>query len=69
MLCAAASAQATAPAPSSPAKKKLVERAVQLQMPAIELLARGLVEQPAVQMLREAARWPARSTRSSARTS
>lgn len=35
-------------------KKELVARAVQLQMPGIEQLARGLVEQPAAQMLRQA---------------
>jgi uncharacterized protein len=39
---------------SSDKKKELVARAVQLQMPGIEQLARGLVEQPAAQMLRQA---------------
>lgn len=39
---------------SNDKKKELVARAVQLQMPGIEQLARGLVEQPAAQMLRQA---------------
>lgn len=39
---------------SADKKKELVARAVQLQMPGIEMLARGLVEQPAAQMLRQA---------------
>jgi hypothetical protein len=42
-------------AQTSPAKKELAARAVQLQAPGIEQMARGLVEQPAVLMLREAA--------------
>ena len=43
-----------ASAQPSPAKKELAAKAVQLQLPGIESLARGLVEQPASQMLREA---------------
>lgn len=39
---------------SSAAKKDLVARAVQLQTPDIEAMAKGLVEQPAAQMLQEA---------------
>lgn len=45
----------SAQAQPSPAKKELIAKLVQLQTPGIEQLARGLVEQPASQMLREAA--------------
>lgn len=44
-----------AAAPSSPAKKALVQQVLQLQQPGIESLARQLVEQPAAQMLQRAA--------------
>lgn len=51
----ALAAQAQAPAaPSSPAKKELVAKIVQLQQPGIEALARSLVEQPAAQMMQGA---------------
>ena len=52
----AASAQAPAPAPAtSPvAKKELVARILQLQQPGIEGMARGLAEQPAMQLMQQA---------------
>jgi hypothetical protein len=53
----AQSAGGTTPAPAaaavSPAKKELVARVLQLQQPGIETLARGLVEQPAMQMMQQ----------------
>ena len=45
----------TAQAQSSPAKKDLVARILKLQQPGIETMARGLVEQPAVELLGNAA--------------
>lgn len=48
---AAQPAAAPAAAPVSQAKKELVARVLQLQQPGIETLARGLVEQPAMQMM------------------
>jgi len=63
-LAAAATAQAqttaapatgaSAPLPSSPAKKALVARILQLEQPGVDLLARQLTEQPAVQLLQAA---------------
>lgn len=54
----AAHAQAAAPAapaapatPSSPAKKEMVARILKLQQAGIESMARGLVEQPAAELL------------------
>ncbi|MEO8655867.1 MAG: hypothetical protein ABI409_17200, partial [Ramlibacter sp.] len=48
-----ASAQtATAQPPSSPAKKDLVARILKVQQPGIEAMARGLVEQPAMELMR-----------------
>lgn len=44
----------TASSASSPAKKELVQKVLQLQQPAIEAMARQLVEQPAAQMLQQA---------------
>jgi uncharacterized protein len=60
VLCAAAIAVATLP--SSPAlaqaagasKKELVARVLQLQQPAIEAMAKGLAEQPAMQLMQAA---------------
>lgn len=60
MLCAAAVAVATLS--SSPAlaqaagasKKELVARVLQLQQPAIEAMAKGLAEQPAMQLMQAA---------------
>ena len=60
MATAAAHSQSAAPAPAasvaltpavSPAKKALAARLVALQQPALEQLARNLVEQPARQLL------------------
>ena len=45
----------TAQAQSSPSKKDLVARILKLQQPGIETMARGLVEQPAVELLGNAA--------------
>lgn len=53
-LCLVASSAGAAAQGGNDKKKELVSRAVQLQMPGIEQLARGLVEQPAAQMLRQA---------------
>ena len=46
---------AQAQAPSSPAKKDLVARILKLQQPGIETMARGLVEQPAAELMGNAA--------------
>lgn len=46
-------ASAPAPLPSSPAKKALVAKILQLQQPGIEGLARQFAEQPAMQMLQQ----------------
>ena len=51
-----AHAQTTTPAPSSPAKKELIQKLMTLQQPGIEGLARNLVEQPAMAMLQAAGR-------------
>jgi uncharacterized protein len=51
-LCHGA-AFAQAAAPSSPAKKELVAKVVQLSQPGVEFLARGLVEQPAAQFAQQ----------------
>jgi hypothetical protein len=44
-------ATASAQAPSSPAKKDLVARILKVQQPGIEAMARGLVEQPAMELM------------------
>jgi len=60
LATATASAQvatgaASAPAaPSSPAKKALVQRILALQQSEVEAFARGVVERPAAQMMRDA---------------
>ena len=60
LATATASAQvatgaASAPAaPSSPAKKALVQRILALQQSEVETFARGVVERPAAQMMRDA---------------
>jgi hypothetical protein len=55
-LLAAAAAQAQTPAtPSSPAKKDLIARILKLQQPGIENMARSLVEQPAAELMGNAA--------------
>jgi uncharacterized protein len=45
---------ADAAAQTPPAKKELVQRLMRLQQPEIESFARGVVERPAAQMMREA---------------
>ena len=47
----------TAAAPSSPAKKEVVNKLLALQQPGLEMAARSLVERPAAQMLQEAGRF------------
>ena len=57
LATATASAQVgtgAASAPSSPAKKALVQRILALQQSEIEASARSIVERPAAQMMREA---------------
>jgi hypothetical protein len=51
-----AAAQTPAPAqpPSSPTKKELVARILKIQQPGIEGMARNLVEQPAMDLMRSA---------------
>ena len=51
---AAAQSAGASSAPSSPAKKELVQRLLRLQQGDIESFARSIVERPAVQMMREA---------------
>jgi uncharacterized protein len=57
LLLAALAAQAQTPSAntSSPAKKELVARILKLQQPGIEVMARTLVEQPAVELMGNAA--------------
>jgi hypothetical protein len=54
-LLAAFAAQAQTATPSSPAKKELVGRILKVQQPAIEAMARSLVEQPAAELMGGAA--------------
>jgi uncharacterized protein len=61
LICSAALAHAQTPAsaaaaaqPSSPAKKELVQKWLALQQPAVENLARGLVDQSVNQMMQGA---------------
>jgi len=59
LLIATVSAAALAAAGSSlaqtpPGKKELVARVLQLQQPGIEAMARGLAEQPAMQLMQQA---------------
>ncbi|HSH91325.1 MAG TPA: hypothetical protein VK996_15165 [Ramlibacter sp.] len=54
-LTLALAATTAAQAQSTPAKKELVGRIVKLQQPGIESMARGLVEQPAAELLGNAA--------------
>ncbi|HSV35843.1 MAG TPA: hypothetical protein VLI46_09810 [Ramlibacter sp.] len=55
MAAVAAQAQTAPGAPASPAKKELVSRILKLQQPGIEGMARGLVEQPAAELMGNAA--------------
>jgi len=58
VLAAGAVAQTTTstapPSPSSPAKKELVQKILQMQQMEIESVARSIVERPAAQMMQEA---------------
>jgi hypothetical protein len=56
VLLLAVAALAQAQTASSPAKKELVNKLLQLQQPGIEMAARGIVERPAAQMMQEAGR-------------
>jgi hypothetical protein len=56
VLLLAVAALAQAQTTSSPAKKELVAKLLQLQQPGIEMAARGIVERPAAQMMQEAGR-------------
>lgn len=51
---APAAAASGAPAPSSPAKKALVKKLLELQQPAIETLAVEMAQQPAMNWMRQA---------------
>jgi uncharacterized protein len=54
-LLATFAAQAQTPAPaSSPAKKEIIARILKVQQPAVEALARGLVERPALEIMNSA---------------
>ncbi len=55
ILALAAATVSGAQAQSSPAKKELVARILKLQQPGIEGMARNLVEQPALELLGNAA--------------
>jgi uncharacterized protein len=46
----------TAAAPSSPAKKELVARILKHQEPAVQAIARSLVEQPAMDLMQDVSR-------------
>ncbi len=50
------SAPASAPLPTSPAKKELVQKLLVLQRPGLEGLARNLAERPAARMMQDAGR-------------
>jgi uncharacterized protein len=51
LLVAATTAAQAQSQPSSPAKKDLVARILKVQQPGIEAMARGLVEQPAMELM------------------
>jgi hypothetical protein len=53
-IAAAACASAQAQTPSSPAKKELVARIIKVQQPAIDNMARGLVQEPLMPLLERA---------------
>jgi hypothetical protein len=54
VLAGTTPAQTSTPAPSSPAKKELVQRLMRLQQSDVEGFARSIVERPAAQMMRQA---------------
>ncbi|MCY7316805.1 MAG: hypothetical protein LH480_14660 [Rubrivivax sp.] len=49
-----AQAPAAAPAATAQGKKELIARVLQLQQPGIEVMAKGLAEQPALQLMQQA---------------
>jgi hypothetical protein len=49
-----AQAQTQTQSPASPAKKELIAKVLQLQLPGVEGLARNLAEQPAIQLMQQA---------------
>lgn len=53
-IAVASTAAAQGALPSSPAKKEMVQRILQIQQPEIEAVARSIVERPAAQMMQEA---------------
>ena len=53
-IASGAAAQAQVSTASSPAKKELVQKILQLQQAEIEQVARNIVERPAAQMMQEA---------------
>jgi hypothetical protein len=53
-LLAGATLAHAQPTPASPAKKELVAKLISLQTPAIESVARSIVERPAVQLMQAA---------------
>lgn len=54
LVAAAATLAAPAQAQAPQGKKELVARVLQLQQPGIEAMARGLAEQPALQLMQQA---------------
>jgi hypothetical protein len=61
LILAIAAASTTLHAQSTPAKKELVARILKVQQPGMDILVRGLVEQPALEMMdRAGAALPAR---------
>ena len=54
VLAAALAATSVAHAQTSAAKKELVAKVLKLQQPGIEAMARGMAEQPAMQMMQKA---------------
>ncbi len=54
MVAAALVAAGWAQADTSPAKKELVAKVLKLQQPALEVMARQMAEQPAVQLMQQA---------------
>ena len=54
VMAAALAATSLVHAQTSPAKKELVAKVLKLQQPGIEAMARGMAEQPAMQMMQQA---------------
>jgi uncharacterized protein len=53
-LAASVAAHAQTPTPSSPAKKELVAKVLQLQQPGVDAVARQLIQQPIMQIMQQA---------------